>query len=264
MRSRIYGSRSGDHLVLIGTWDPTLQAHEHVFRDAVTTAASHGRQVAVITLNPAPPAQIFGPATFPTFTDVSARLALQRQCGVQTRIVVQMSRRELEYGADFFLSQVSRLIPFSELWLGAKQSLGPNRLGDHQAVLDYCEKRRVSLQRLPELNSKKTMFEARKFLAAGHLRRAIDLIQYPLYWARPRTTVVKLYWPPGCYRVASVDKPFEGSYVDISRITLSAESTIDASWFNWPDRRIPWLAFLSGPADPEGTPDDFPCATDSR
>jgi FAD synthase len=250
VRQRVHGAANGKHVALIGVWDPIVPAHGALFREAVDRAARSRRKVAVITLDPPPVAQLRGETAYPTFHDLPARLFLQEQCGVQTRVAVSMSRKEVdERGAAWLLSRLRELVPIAELSLGASQSLGRGEAGGGRAIREYCDSEGISLRALPLPPRPPPINEAREHLRNGRLRSAVSLLSHPLYWSRPAARDAYLPWPPGRYSVVPSRTPTPEPEPLSSPVVVELEAGRGSARLRWPDRGIPWLAFLSGPGD---------------
>src|SRR5919202_1913550 len=66
------------------------------FAEPTAQAADAGHGLLVVTLDPPPVARLRGGRVHPTFEDVAARLAVQARCGARTRIVVSLTRDEVD------------------------------------------------------------------------------------------------------------------------------------------------------------------------
>ena len=255
MRHQVYGANTGRHAALIGVWDPILPSHEDLFREAADRAARKGQKLLVVTLSPSPLAQLRGATEHPTFDDVEARLFFQERCGVDTRITVSLSCRELnDCGAHFLLSHLHQIVSIEELTLGAAQSLGRGEAGSERAIGAFCAAHDIRLHSLPPPAGRLRINEAREHLRSGHLRQAVALLSRPLYWARPRSQLY-LPWPPGLYSAIPIRAPAPLPQIpDAPPIVVELKPDRMLSRVRWPDRTILWLAFISGPCDDDGEP----------
>jgi FAD synthase len=250
VRHRVYGAATGEHIALIGVWDPVLPAHATLFRDTVHRAAAGGRKALVVTLDPPPVAQLRGPAQHPTFHDRATRLFVQQRCGVQTRVTISLTRREVdERGAAWLLSRLCELVPIGELSLGLAQSFGRGEPGGGRAIRRYCDTHGIRVSALPRPPVVPRVNEAREHLRNGRLQKAASLLAQPLYWSRPRSWDACLPWCPGRYSAVPVRTPTPDAEPLAEPFVVELEPWRGLSRLHWPERAFPWLAFVSGPGD---------------
>ena len=250
MRIRQYGGGSGDHVGLIGEWDPTSPAHEQLFRSTVRSAALSGRRVLIVTLDPAPASYIFGPMDRPPFDDATARLFAQERCGVQTRVKVELSPAEVEKsGVDHLLAELCARIKIAELVLGAKQTLGVGHLGDAVAVDEAARKRGITVRRLDPPSARPRTADARRLLATGYLKEVTKIVGHHLFWAQPADELVRLPWPPGWYKAVPYAAPLLGDRLPGEDMRIMVRRWDGSGCFSWPKESIPWLGFAAGPRE---------------
>jgi FAD synthase len=252
MRLGVYGSARGKHVAVIGVWDPITPNHEKLYRDTVAQASRSDLKTMVVTLDPTPAAQMWGRLEVPSFDAITARVYIQRKCGVQTNVVAHLRRDEIyEGGAEYFLSRLCERVSVSKLILGAGQSLGRGPRGSVRTILEYCSEHGIDVERLSPPSRRWSIPGARNALRRGHLGTCVNILGRPLFWSRPRSQYAVLPWIPGRYRAIPCPAPVS-ECVSGSAIDIQLQSFTDRSRFQWPDRAIRWLAFVEGPGDLTG------------
>jgi hypothetical protein len=253
MRLRIQGSAEGEHLAVVGVWDPILRSNEQLFRQLADDAHAQHRNALVVTLDPIPGAQMWGSAEVPAFNDLGARVSIQHSYNIDTTAVVRLNRDEIDHaGAEYFLSRLCDRVRISTIRLGASQSLGRGDAGGRAAIRDYCDAHGINVEQLPPLRHRVNARELREALRQGRVRDCVALVGHPLHVSRPRGTRVWTAWPPGPYQAIAVSGALTAVPPGAGRIGLQLKADKAGSCFTWPDRSVRWLAFVEGPADVPG------------
>ncbi|MFF3673655.1 hypothetical protein ACFYYS_06650 [Streptomyces sp. NPDC002120] len=250
---------SGGHVALVGVWDPVSDAQAAFFRDTVSDAQGKGLSVLVVTLDPDPVAVFRGPQIRPPFQDVEYRLWFQAQCGVQSRLVVSLSRWEVEQeGASLILNGLRRHVTIDEFLLRKGQSLGRGIRGGASTIHRYCDRLGIRVAVTDRYRAPVRVNDARDHLRRGELSPARELLSQDFYCARPESAERTMSWPPGTYKALPLDVPMRHHAADRAPIELPLTPCRGGSRLRWPDGSPPWLAFVSGPGDrphvPEGQP----------
>ncbi|WP_406100429.1 hypothetical protein [Streptomyces sp. NBC_01013] len=250
MRERVVAVTPGSHVALVGVWDPVSDAQVEFFRDAVSDAESRGLRVLVVTLEPDPVATLRGLRARPAFQDIEYRLWFQSQCGVQSRIVVGLTRQEVEEeGASFLLDALRKHVRIDELLLRPGQSLGRG-VGGSLSTIQECGRRmgmRVGVSN--GYVGPVHIGEARGHMVKGELARAGALLSQMFYCARPSSGERTLPWPPGAYIAWPVEEPVSGEVQGRAPVEITLTPCNDGSLLQWPKGAGRWLAFAAGPGD---------------
>lgn len=249
MRAYLHGRITGPAAAVVGVWDPLLPEHLELFRELAGDARQRSLAPVAIMLDPAPGSLQLGRANWPVYNDAAARFALIHGAGLDGILRIRFSRGDLSAVAADFFDTVCKQLTLAELWLGAKQSLGSGPEGAGPAIARSADEHQVRLRRLPETPLQPTAKEIRRHLAAGQLADAIRIAQRPPVLSRPKTDQRPLVaWSPGRYLAHALHQPDvlpQGSPLDV----MFAPDAPGGSSFDWPDRRIKYLAFVSGPGD---------------
>ena len=254
MRLRIQGSAEGEHLAVVGVWDPILLSHEQLFRQVANDARTQHQRSLVVTLHPIPGAQLWGSAEVPPFNDLAARVRIQHCYDIDTTAVVRLSRDEIDHaGAEYFLSRLCERVRISTIRLGPAQSLGRGDAGGRTAIRDYCAEHGINVEHLPPPRHRVNTRELREALRQGRVRDCVAVVGRPLHLSRPRGTHVRTAWPPGPYQAVATSGALTAVPPGAGRIGLQLEADKAGSRFAWPDRSVRWLAFVEGPADVPGS-----------
>ncbi|MEU8547722.1 hypothetical protein AB0C81_12105 [Streptomyces roseoverticillatus] len=279
MHERVHAAATGGHVALVGVWDPVSEGLAEFFRATVSAARRRGLGVLVVTLAPDPVATLRGPLSRPSFQDVEYRLWYQKQCGVQSRIVVHLTRREVEEGgAALLLDGIRRHVTVAGLLLKPGQSLGRGAPGGIAAIRDYCARAGIQVDFTDPYRATAGIEEARAHLANGRLARAVELLFQRLHWARPSSGSRVLPWPPGTYAAQPMETPPSTTACAHGRAGMDRARDGDegapvqvhltpcpgGSRLRWPEGAPPWLAFVSGPGDSGRAPAGLGGRTDRR
>jgi FAD synthase len=251
MRTTLHGTVAAPVVAVVGVWDPFKPSHQTLLtqlRDASHTA---DRSSLAVLIDPAPGSisrvmRSYGTNGWPVYDSVPVRVRLILGLGVDAVLCVRFRRQDFAATAADFLDVVRAHVQLREFWLGANQFLGPGPAGSPAAVAEYARLHDFFLRVLPRAPI--SAYDERLFLADGRLEKAIDQVGRPPTMTRPRSSKLRLAWRAGPYRARSLDRPgapAEGPDLDLELIPhLNAPGTLI-----WPDRKIRFLAFVSGPAD---------------
>lgn len=279
MRERVHGQAAGGHVALVGVWDPVSEDLAEFFRATVAAARRRGLRVLVVTLAPDPVATLRGPLSRPAFQDVEYRLWYQEQCGVQSRIVVHLTRTEVEEGgAALLLDGIRRHVTVAGLLLKPGQSLGRGAPGGIAAIRDYCAREGIRVGFTDPYRATAGIEEARTHLSNGRLARAVELLFQRLYWAQPSSGSRVMPWPPGTYTAQPMETPpssaacadgstctdRDGDGDEGAPVQVHLAPCPGGSLLRWPEGAPPWLAFVSGPGDASRGTVDLGRGTDRR
>ncbi|WP_158997778.1 hypothetical protein [Streptomyces aureus] len=231
-------------------WDPAGNDQAELYRDAVATARRQGLSVLAVTLDPDPVSTLRGTKEHPSFQDVEYRLWLQAQCGIQSRIVVTLTRQQVENeGASFLFDGLREHVEINRVLLRPGQSLGRGMRGSASAIRDYCDPLGIGVDFAEGHRRTEGIIDARRHLARGELSRASQLLSQKFYCARPASGRRPMTWPPGAYAAVPVELPTPEDAQARQPIYLTLEPWCNGSRMLWPDDATPWLAFIAGPGD---------------
>jgi hypothetical protein len=163
---------------------------------------------------------------------------------------LHFTERDLEAGAAEFFATLESFAPIQELWLGAHQSLGRGPSGSNNAIVALAEERGVYVHRLPIVRYTPAPYDIRQGLAAGMLDDVVREMGRPPVRRRPRSGTLRLAWAPGRYRAIPLDRPTDepiGPAIDVDVVPVTTGFRMPR--LLWPDSRIRYLAFVSGPGD---------------
>lgn len=243
------GSADMPVVAAVGVWDPLLPDHLQLLSELGAHSRRHGLCSVAIVIDPPPSVLVRGAASWPIYSDVLARIRILREsCGLDAVAQMRFTRESLQATAADFFRVVGATIVLGELWLGAYQDIGTGAESSPESVERLARQHGVRLRRLPETEVSLSANEVRHLLAEGRVAEAARTVGQPPVRSRPADGPVRLAWRPGSYRAAELKGPSERT----GGITIPVELVADGdgeSLFEWPNPRIEYLAFLSGPGD---------------
>jgi FAD synthase len=234
-------------VAIIGGWDPLLTVHFDVFNSMQDRAKASDRSSLVVMLEPNPILYVQGASNWPVYNDLGWRVKLILDAGIDTVATVHCDETVLEKGIRDLLLSLQPHARITELWLGASQTLGRGDLGNATAIARVTRELGIELSRLGYALDSFLGSHARRFVLAGKLASAIELVQRPPTFARPAGDRLRLAWPAGRYRALPVDAA--GRQID-EAIAVELISNDDGfAYATWP-READNLQFVTGPDDP--------------
>jgi FAD synthase len=251
-----HGRRSLARAVaVVGIWDPFTLAHRSLLSQLHDEAVVTQRSSLVVLIDPQPGAyagaQRYGTAGWPVYDAVVARISMILDLGIDAVLCVHFRQGDFGASAAEFLDTVRRNVELDELWLGELQMLGPGRSGDQAAVVKYAQLQGFRVTILPR--APLYAYDVRWLLATGQVKKAVEQVQRLPTWQAPRSLTLPLAWRPGPYRAVALDRPGGAQKQPELGLRLEANGTGPPT-LQWPDRRIRYLGFISGPADREDDP----------
>ncbi len=248
MKATVYGKIVGPAIAVVGVWDPLLHAHQELFEQVCCQARRNGLTSLALVIDPDPALVMRGAGKWPVYDDVRTRIQRLFTAGIDAIIHLRFVQDDLNAGVAEFFTLVNKHATLAELWLGAHQTIGRGPNGSQQAIFEAAEQRGILVHRLPLVRLMPPPYDIRQSLAAGRVAEVVSLVGRPPVRSRPRSGLRRLAWCPGQYQAL----PLRGL------TTTTAESPIAIELverprglpaFQWPDRGIKYLAFVSGPAD---------------
>ncbi len=243
---------------VVGVWDPPLLHDRVLFQDLSRTVRGRSLASLVITLDPPPASYALGEGGWTTHTDLKWRREVQRQCGIDCIAVVRLDPTEADQGAQYFLEKLQHKLPLTELWLGARQTLGRFQQGSRVAIEASCTSLGISVRVLEDITTGQSKGNLRRLLAIGRVAEACRVAGVPPIWRKPQGGELRLPWPPGSYTAI----PYSSTVGDgkansleqatSARFQVKLHRDADWSWLTWPDPGVEWIAFLQGPGDEPG------------
>jgi len=243
---QLHGHLQRPAVAVIGAWDPLVDGHARLFRRLKRYSAKTSRDALAVLLWPHPGSFIGRRCDWPLYDALPVQVELIRSYGVDAVLVIRFSRRDSDLGANELFKAIAPRAKLSELWLGARQSLGRCKAGSAIRIDAIARKRGIVVRRLRPLRSLQKGSEARRSLAAGKLRRAIVVVGRPPVLQRPaRGTTIFVGWRPGVYRGVGLSSPLHYAGTIHSHLSVTAHKR--GTRLQWPDRRLKWLAITDGP-----------------
>jgi riboflavin kinase/FMN adenylyltransferase len=166
----------------IGAFDGIHLGHQHLIRQACSTAERIGGESAVLTFEPHPDRVLHPEQHRLYLTTSQERTAILEQLGVDHLIVLRFDRELAQVSAEDFMTAVCRAMDLRELWVGPDARLGAGgrgtasvlrRIGEH---LGYSV-HEVSRLRIGDQPVSSTAI--RQMLAAGAVDEAARLLGRP-------------------------------------------------------------------------------------
>jgi FAD synthase len=248
MKATVYGKIVGPAIAVVGVWDPLLQAHQELFEQVCCQARRNGLTSLVIVIDPDPALVMRGAGKWPVYDDVQTRIQRLFTVGIDAVLHLRFVQDDLNAGVAEFFTLVAVHATLAELWLGAHQTIGRGPNGSQQAIVEAAERRGIQVQRLPLVRLMPPPYDIRQSLAAGRVAEVVSLVGRPPVRSRPRSDLRRLAWRPGQYQ--AVPLPGLTAAASASPIEIElVERPRGLPVFQWPDRGIKYLAFVSGPAD---------------
>jgi hypothetical protein len=245
MKATLRGQVTGPVCALVGVWDPLLPGHFELLNQLRESATAQGRTPLVVLLDPDPGVLRFGVARWPSYFDLDTRSRLIEQTGCAVAVAT-FSGRGLQSSAAEFLRALRVRIDLQELWLGARQPLGPGASGSPETVARLADRFGLRIVRLPENDHHATAASVRRLVAAGQIRAAIQKIGRPPTFVRPGSRRLLLGWPCGMYRVVLLRGL--GTAVGAAEVHMTPEADGRAA-VEWPQASATHIAFVAGPRD---------------
>ena len=254
MKPKLFGQITRPVMAVVGAWDPFLPAHQTLFAELAHSAHGTGLGTLGILIDPHPGKLIAGAGEWPIYDDIKIHIPQMLAQGLDGILLLRFFKSDLNATAQDFFDRVRPQVDLQELWLGATQNLGSGVGGGPQAIAELCAQTGVRLRRLPEMGLKNVGRDVRRLLRQGQLAEAIRIVDRPPLCRRPRTGRVQRAWAPGCYHAVPLRHPT--APLTVAPIEIQLQPTAQGgSSFAWPDRAMPYLAFLTGPADRPATAD---------
>jgi FAD synthase len=236
-------------MVVVGVWDPFLSSHRELLQGLRDRATQDARSSLAVIIDPAPGTlgyRRYGASGWPVYDSIMSRIRLMLGCGLDAVLLMRFRKRDYTATAAEFLEVVCSHVRIAELWIGARQQLGPGPRGWHPAIAEHANAHAMRLTILPE--PPLPTYDVRSFLASGRLADAIAVVGRPPVWERPRSGELRLAWQPGTYRAVPLEHPDAVGTAPVITLSLAPRSG-GPGHLNWPCRRIKYLAFVSGPRD---------------
>lgn len=249
MKGFFYGAADRPTAAVIGSWDPLMVPHIELLTNLSRYAARVSRAALVIMLHP-PPASLISDSAldWPAYDDVETRVKLIRSCGVDAVLVVAFRRKDLDVPAEEFFHFVGNYAQVSDLFLGARQTIGRGLESSNEMVAKLARQQGTQLIRLPPTKKRNEASQVRRKLRQGELARAVQLVGRPPVWHRPVGKDLQLAWPPGRYIASPVAEPGAATESPGFQVQLR-DAGHGHTELNWPEDGYDWLAFTHGPAD---------------
>jgi len=249
MKATLHGTIDRPAVAAVGVWDPYRPAYEDLFGALRARGRERRLSSLAILLDPNPFMFLAGADVCPVYDDVRARIDLMLG-SVDGVLRLRFARRDVDGGAAEFFEAVSGQVAVAELWLGARQSLGRGAAGCGETIAAMASRYRTDLRILPEppRSTKAAKWSVQYLLRAGRLAEAIAEVGRPPVWRRPRSGRLHLAWRPGVYVAVPLERAGAAVSAERLRLQLSDDGPGLPSLV-WPDPRIRYLAFISGPGD---------------
>jgi FAD synthase len=253
MKPKLYGVLPKPAVAVVGVWDPFSTSHRELFLRLRAYSVENSCSSLGVLIDPPPGAFSSFKARYrvsgwPEYDSVRARVRFILNCGVDAVLCMRFCEQDFSATAEDFLDAVRAHARLEELWLGALQLLGPGPRGSMAAVAEYTNLHGMHLRILPP--PPLLTYDVRAFLASGRLIDAIQTVGHPPVWDRPSSGELHLAWRPGLYRAFPMERPEAKQRLDEIKLTLAPSQSGPAKLL-WPSRSIRYLAFSSGPADPQ-------------
>lgn len=251
MKARLCDNINRPAIAVIGNWDPLVPAHQELFKHLSYYARQVSLASLVIMLHPPPQSFIpENPLEWPIYDDPKTRISLIRACGIDATLLIQFEKHDLDAPATEFFDIVCREVTLDELLIGAHQTLGRGPEASDEVVMGLARRHKIRLHRLPPMSEDYLVTRAREFLRRGSLTDAIKIVGRPPVWNQPSQGRLRLPWPSGSYFAVPLVGPTASPKQSPIKVHLVTERDGFPSII-WPSRKIKWLAFTAGPANPQ-------------
>lgn len=248
MKAVVHGHISGPVVAVVGSYDPFLPEHRQLMEQLGCYAHQHSLSAVAIVLDPAPPLHLYGPSEWPVYEDVNVRIHRMLRCGLDGVLRIRFFKKDLNATAADFFALAGSYFRIEELWLGGRQTLGVGPGGSQRTIAELAEQQGIRLDYLSRPGHSTSRLSIHHFLMTGCISEASNAIGHPPVRSRPKSGKLRLAWSPGCYRVVPLDRLDAAVTGPALELTLTPEAT-GLPGLQWPDRRIKYLAFVSGPGD---------------
>lgn len=252
MKATLYGQIKTPAVAIVGVWDPFLPAHQELFSTLIGKAAIHSQSSLAILLDPAPQLMMYGPSQWPVYNDLGSRARLMLEMGLDGLLHLDFTRQDLQAGAREFFDAVLAHVELDELWLGQFQRLGSGEAGAPDVVNQLAIQYGIHIERLQGADLGGVSRDIRNLLYIGCLQEALKVIGRPPIFARPDCLRLESGWKPGLYQAKALTcwdsqpaRPQEAELIDL----VLEQDQERRRFFQWPDQKIEYLAFVAGPGD---------------
>lgn len=140
-------------VITIGNFDGMHLGHQAVIQKLKETA--HANQIPSVVISFANhPAEILRPEIqLKKITTLPHKIQLMKQTGIDALVLLTFTQTFSEQNAEEFLTFLQQKLPFSHLVLGWDATLGKDRQGDKDIVLDLAKKGNYKVSYLtPQMN----------------------------------------------------------------------------------------------------------------
>ena len=255
MNATLYGQVNKPALAFMGSWDPILPEHIQLVKRMVNEASSKGFAPLLIMLDPAPAAFLMkeNPEEWVVYNETEVRVHNLLKHGLSGVLCIHFEKKHLAYGAAEMFATICHHVELAEFWFGAKQTFGRGPAGSQPVTIRLARERNIRLYRLADLGVLEKGGNVRNHLANGAPATATLQAQYPPIRTRPLNNELHLPWHPGKYQVLPITDLNQVNHISLCNdaklnIILRPE-TDSTSLTEWPDPKINYLVFVSGPQD---------------
>jgi FAD synthetase len=255
VRAEVRGEAGNAVSAVIGSWDPLLPSHLDLFRTLARRARAEELRACAVVIAPAP-MRYMHPRLFRDFDDLETRLALIRESGIETMLIVHFDETDLDATAADFLDLICGELDLKRLWLGATQSLGRGVEGSRAAITTSAGRFGLELSALPIDRRPQDAQQIWAHLARGEISLASRMVGRPPVRARPAGPWAYVGWPVGNYRAVPLEQardvlfpPWQGAPIDLQVVRQGQSATA----FEWPSSVFNWLAIVDGDRVRPGT-----------
>ena len=165
----------------IGSFDGLHLGHQKIFHTLKQLKEKHSGSTVVITFSNHP-IEVLKSITVPKITPLEEKLALLKDFGVDTVILLEFSQELQNLSYDTFIKNLRETIPFTHLILGHGSTLGHNKEGNESRIKELANFLKFEAIYLEKASYENTIISSktiREKLELGDVETARNLLGRP-------------------------------------------------------------------------------------
>ena len=179
--------------IAIGNFDGVHAGHAILLNALRGLAAEQGTQAVAVTFDPHPIAILRPEFTPPILTTIEDRVELLRAAGVDSVIVLPVTKSLLEMTAEeFFQSVILETFHAEGVVEGPNFRFGRDRKGDTETLRGFCESASLPCRIVSPVETNGQFISSsriREFLCSRSLRHATELLGHQIYMVLPQAEI---------------------------------------------------------------------------
>jgi len=172
----------GETLLTIGVFDGVHLGHKHLIAELLKQARRSGLLAGVVTFRQHPEELLSSGRTLPFLTDITTRINLLREEGVDIIVPLSFTRELAGLGSRQFIGLLRKYLKVRGLVVGPDFALGKGREGDIATLRHLGQEMGFSVTIVPPLTIKGEVVSRtaiRRAMAEGDMKKYRELTGHP-------------------------------------------------------------------------------------